>query len=92
MKKRPRVRIRFKYNTDTGEIEEFIIDDNAPAASEGYHNGVARAIASRLGSQPEIEDAGAISLSETLTPQTTPENEKNKEKRNEKQENQNMAE
>jgi len=64
MKKRPRVRIRFKYNKDTGEIEEFIIDNNAPGASEKYHDGIARSIAGQLGINPEIEDAGAISLSE----------------------------
>ncbi len=57
-KKRPRVRVRFKYNMDTGEIEEFIIDDNAPGASENYHDGVAEIIASRLSRNPEFEDAG----------------------------------
>ncbi|MDM8515098.1 hypothetical protein QUF76_02775 [Desulfobacterales bacterium HSG16] len=62
--KRPRVRIKFKFNMDTGEIEEFIIDDNSPEASEAYHNEIARAIASRLGNRPEIEDAGAIRLSD----------------------------
>ena len=60
--KRPRVRIRFKYNLDTGEVEEFIIDDNAPAASEAYHDKVAEAISSRLARQPEIEDAGPMRL------------------------------
>jgi len=56
--KRPRVRIRFKYNRETGEIEEFIIDDNAPTASEEYHDQVAQAIASLLGRTPGIADAG----------------------------------
>ena len=56
--KRPRVRIRFRYNKETGEIEEFIIDDQAPAAPEAYHDKVARAIAGRLGRAPQIEDAG----------------------------------
>jgi len=60
--KRPRVRIRFKYNVDTGEIEEFIIDDNAPAASEAYHDKVAQAIAGRLARHSEIEDAGPVRL------------------------------
>jgi plasmid stabilization system protein ParE len=62
------VRIRFKYNKDTGEIEEFIIDDQAPAASEAYHDDVAHAIAGRLGRDPEIEDAGPVRL-----PQVEPE-------------------
>lgn len=57
-RKRPSVRISFKYNKETGEIEEFIIDDSAPTASEEYHDGVARAVSSYLGRAPEIEDAG----------------------------------
>lgn len=57
---RPKVRVRFKYNVDTGEIEEFIIDDNAPDRSESYHDQVARAFADPLGRHPEIEDAGRI--------------------------------
>jgi hypothetical protein len=61
-KKRPPIRISFKYNKDTGEIEEFIVDDNAPTASETLHNKIAEAISSRLGRRPEIEDAGNIRL------------------------------
>jgi hypothetical protein len=59
-KHRPRVRIQLKYNVDTGEIEEFIVDDNARAASEAYHDKVARAVAGRLGRRPDIDDAGPI--------------------------------
>ena len=58
--KRPPIRIRFRYNVDTGEIEEFIIDDNAAAASEAYHDKVARAIAGWLGHNPVIDDAGPV--------------------------------
>ncbi|HEX8772804.1 MAG TPA: hypothetical protein VF735_04305 [Pyrinomonadaceae bacterium] len=61
-KKRPPIRISFKYNKDTGEIEEFIVDDNAPTASETLHNRIAEAISSRLGRRPEIEDAGNVRL------------------------------
>ena len=57
---RPRVRIRFRYNVDTGEIEEFIIDDQAPAASEAYHDKVAHTIAARLAREPNIADAGRL--------------------------------
>ena len=60
--KRPRVRIRFKYNKDTGEVEEFIVDDQAPAASEAYHDKVAHAIAGRLARDPDVEDAGPVRL------------------------------
>ena len=55
---RPKVTIRFKYNLDTGEIEEFIVDDHAPAARESYHDQVALSVASRLVAHPEIADAG----------------------------------
>ena len=58
--KRPGVKIKFKYNLDTGEIEEFIIDDSAPAASEDYHDKVANLIAQKFARNPEITDAGPI--------------------------------
>ncbi|HEX8141248.1 MAG TPA: hypothetical protein VF553_01545 [Pyrinomonadaceae bacterium] len=61
-KRRPPIRISFKYNKETGEIEEFIVDDNAPTASETLHNKIAETISSRLGRRPEIEDAGNIRL------------------------------
>ena len=54
---RPPVRIRFRFNVDTGEIE-FIVDDNSPDRSEDYHDKVADAIASYLARHPEIENAG----------------------------------
>lgn len=60
--KRPRVRISFKYNRVTGEIEEFIVDDQARTASEAYHTATAAAVARLLGRHPEIEDAGPIHL------------------------------
>jgi hypothetical protein len=61
-KGRPNVRIRFKYNVDTGEIEEFIVDDESPARSEEFHDKVAGAISSLLSRNAEIEDAGAVRL------------------------------
>ena len=84
--KRPPIRIRFKYNVDTGEIEEFIIDDNAAAASEAYHDKVARAIAGRLGHNPVIDDAGPVRNRETPpTPvETLPEEGKEVEREAEK--------
>ncbi len=64
---RPAIRIRFKYNRDTGEIEEFIIDDNAPAARDEYHDKVARVIAARVARHPQVEDAGPTRLTATFT-------------------------
>lgn len=57
--KRSPIRIRFRFNVDTGETE-FIIDDGSPDRSEEYHDNVAQAIASYLTRHPEIEDAGSL--------------------------------
>ena len=57
---RPPVRIRFQFNVETGEIEEFLIDDAAPANSEDYHDKVAGAVAAPLARHPLIEDAGPV--------------------------------
>ena len=72
--KRPPVRIRFKYNVDTGDIEEFLIDDNAPSASEEYHDKVAERIAGRLGRHLDVVDAGPTRLlqDEPQPAETTP--------------------
>lgn len=59
-RKRAPVRISFKYNKDTGEVVEFIVDDSTPEASEEYHDKVAEAISSRLSRSPDIRDAGHI--------------------------------
>ncbi len=56
---RPRVRVRFRFNVETGETD-FIIDDQSPDRSNQYHDAMAAAIAAYLSSNPQIEDAGAI--------------------------------
>ena len=55
---RPSIKIRFRYNVDSGEIEQLIVDDQAPDRSEKYHDQVAGAIAGYLGRRPRIKDAG----------------------------------
>ena len=42
------------------EIEDLIVDDNAPNATEEFHDQVADLIASQLGANATIEDAGPI--------------------------------
>jgi len=72
MSERKPVTIRFRFNKDSGEIEQFLIDDGDRAAPEEYHNKIARAIAGRLFRRPQIEDAGIESIPEipaTLTPE-----------------------
>ncbi len=68
--KRPPIRIRFKYNIDTGEIEDFIIDDNSITASEEYHQDIARQITGLLEKNAEIVDAGGVRLSRTVQQET----------------------
>ena len=51
---------------ETGNIEEFIIDDNAAGASEEYHDRVAEKIGELLARNPEIFDAGPRRQAETL--------------------------
>ena len=72
MSERKPVTIRFRFNQDTGQIEEFLIDDGDRTAPEEYHNKIARAIAGRLFRRPEIVDAGEPAVAQipsTLTPE-----------------------
>jgi hypothetical protein len=57
---RPKVTVRFKYNIDTGDIEEFIVDDNQPGASEEHHDKIAAIVAKMISCQADIQDAGHI--------------------------------
>lgn len=63
---RPKVKIRFRFNYETGRIEDFTIDDQAAGASEEYHDLVAEKIASLLARDPEIFDAGPRRRAEAL--------------------------
>jgi hypothetical protein len=75
MSKRNPVTIKFRFNKETGQIEEFLIDDGDRTASEAYHNRIARAIAGELFRRPDIVDAGPEAVD--LIP-STPEPEKRK--------------
>ena len=50
------INIRFRYNKESGEIEDLIVDDNSPNASESYHDKIADLVARQLGSRPVIHD------------------------------------
>jgi len=56
--KRPPVKIKFRFNLETGTVEQFIVDDNAVGASEDYHDRVALAVGDLLARNVEIRDAG----------------------------------
>ena len=71
------INIRFRYNKESGEIEELIVDDNSPNASESFHDQIAEAIAQQLGANPVIFDAGADAA--TSAPGTASEDETRKE-------------
>ncbi|KPA18888.1 hypothetical protein MHK_000894 [Candidatus Magnetomorum sp. HK-1] len=59
-KQRPKIKVKFKYNIETGEVEEFIIDDHLPDANEEYHDNIAKIVAENICCQPDIQDAGYI--------------------------------
>jgi hypothetical protein len=56
---RPSIRIRFRFDVDTGEIE-LIVDDQAPDRTEEYHDKAAALIARFLARNPDVRDAGHI--------------------------------
>jgi hypothetical protein len=56
--KRPPVKIKFRFNLETGTIEQFIVDDNAAGASEEYHDRVALTVGDLLARKVEVKDAG----------------------------------
>ncbi len=81
--RRPSVKIRFRFNVDTGEIEQLIVDDQAPERSEHYHDKIAEAVAMNLGRRPTIEDAGPRHLLREKEPEALrerPETEEQEEK------------
>lgn len=57
MSERPTVRIRLRYDMESGEFD-LIVDDSAPDMPETYHDQVAARIAAFLSQNPQIEDAG----------------------------------
>ncbi len=64
--KRPPVKIKFRFNLETGTVEQFVVDDNAVGASEDYHDRVALAVGDLLARKVEVKDAGPrYNLSQT---------------------------
>jgi hypothetical protein len=70
MSERKPITIRFRFNQDTGQVEEFLIDDGDRTASEAYHDKIARAIAEELFRRPQIVDAGAAPTVPTPSKET----------------------
>jgi hypothetical protein len=71
MSERKPVTIRFRFNQDTGQIEEFLIDDQERTAPESYHDRIARAIAGRLFRTPHVVDT-STAAAEAEPPIPTP--------------------
>lgn len=79
--KRPPIKISFQYNVTTGEIEEFLIDDNAANAPDAYHDDVANMLLSHMGIEGDIEDAGSrANLYSDRNTQSTPQSDNNQER------------
>ncbi len=57
MSERPTVRIRLRYDMESGEFD-LIVDDSAPDMPEAYHDAVAARVAAFLSQNPQIADAG----------------------------------
>jgi hypothetical protein len=64
------ISIKFRFNKESGEIEDLIVDDNMPNASDSFHDQVAELIASQLGAKPLIRDAGPIRFQGDTPPMT----------------------
>jgi hypothetical protein len=77
---RPRIRVKFTQNVETGEMS-MIVDDSSPTASEEYHDKVAKLFATPLARNADIQDAGPIRIAPAAaatevvgaTPEATPE-------------------
>ncbi len=54
---RPSVRIRLRYDMESGAFD-LIVDDSAPDMPEDYHDRVAEMVANFLTRNPQISDAG----------------------------------
>jgi hypothetical protein len=76
MSERKPITIRFRFNKETGQIEEFLIDDGDRTASEAYHDQIAHILAGELFRTPHIEDAGIVRANQAtrsaLPPQEVP--------------------
>jgi hypothetical protein len=75
MSERRPITIRFRFNQETGQIEEFLIDDGDRTAPEAYHDQIARLIAGELFRTPRIEDAGAesvVNIPSAVSPEAMP--------------------
>jgi hypothetical protein len=57
MSARPTIRIRLRYDLESGEFD-LIVDDSAPDMPESYHDAVAARVAAFLSQNPQIADAG----------------------------------
>ncbi len=75
MSERQPITIRFRFNKETGQIEEFLVDDGERSAPESYHDQFTRLVAGELFRNPQIEDAGADAvhrIPSTVNPQEEP--------------------
>jgi hypothetical protein len=48
--------VRFRFNKRTGEVEEFIVDDQSRRLPEREHDRIARAVASVVALDPRITE------------------------------------
>ncbi|GAB4537402.1 MAG: hypothetical protein Tsb0020_51980 [Haliangiales bacterium] len=61
------VRVRFRFNQRTGEIEEFLVDDQDQTLSEAEHDRIAAQIAGMIAVSPTlvpVDDVEAASIAQ----------------------------
>ncbi len=61
------VRVRFRFNQRTGEIEEFLVDDQDQTLSEAEHDRIAAQIAGMVAVSPTlipVDDVEAASIAQ----------------------------
>ncbi len=51
-------RVRFRFNKATGEVEEFLVDDQDRSLPEAEHDRIARDVAQMVAVDAAIVDAG----------------------------------
>ncbi|ETR70477.1 MAG: hypothetical protein OMM_08785 [Candidatus Magnetoglobus multicellularis str. Araruama] len=56
--------VRFRINKITGEVEEFLVDDQDRTLPEAEHDRIATAVAQTITRNPMIHEVSAVSVSD----------------------------
>ncbi len=73
-------RVRFRLNKITGEVEEFIIDDQDRNLPEAEHDRIAADVAGVIARRPVIREMDGTAAPPSETRRESPDNEKDRER------------